>query len=153
VVTGGAQAELGRALGGHVNVVTRSGTNALHGSLYGFFRDDAVNGRNALTGTKLPMDEQQFGMSVGGPVRQNRTFYFTNVERKALNQTGVVGIARENVAMINARLTQVGYKGLPVGTGIYPNPVHSSNVLGKIDHQFQRRRSVERAVRAISRHV
>ena len=69
VVTGGGQAELGRALGGYVNVVTRSGTNALRGTLYGFFRDDAFNGKNALTGTKLPMDQQQFGGSLGGPLR------------------------------------------------------------------------------------
>ena len=136
VVTGGAQAELGRALGGYVNVVTRSGTNALHGSLYGFFRDDRFNGRNALTGTTLPMDQEQFGVSVGGPVRRDRTFYFLNVERKVLDQTGVVSITSDNVAAINARLAQVGYQGLPVTTGVYPNPVHSSNVLTKIHHQF-----------------
>ena len=40
------------------------------------------------------------------------------------------------MAPINQRLAQVGYQGLPVATGIYPNPVHRSNVLGKIDHQF-----------------
>lgn len=136
VVTGGGQAELGRALGGYVNVVTRSGTNALHGSLYGFFRDDAFNGRNALTGRTLPMDQQQFGASLGGPLRRNRTFYFTNLERKALDQTGLVSITPENVATINVRLKDVGYQGLPVTTGLYPNPVHSSNVLGKIDHQL-----------------
>ncbi|MGE3405161.1 MAG: carboxypeptidase regulatory-like domain-containing protein, partial [Vicinamibacterales bacterium] len=66
VVTGGGQAELGRALGGYVNIVTRSGTNALRGTGYSFFRDDAFNGKNALTGTKLPMDQQQFGGSLGG---------------------------------------------------------------------------------------
>ena len=136
VVTGGGQAELGRALGGYVNVVTRSGTNVLHGSLYGFFRNDAFNGENALTGQTLPMDQEQFGFSLGGPVRKNRTFYFTNVERKVLDQTGVVAIAPENVAIINARLSQVAYPGMPVTTGIYPNPVHNSNLLGKIDHQF-----------------
>jgi hypothetical protein len=136
VVTGGGQAELGRALGGYVNVVTKSGTNAVRGSLYGFFRDDAFNGENALTGTTLPMDQQQFGFSLGGPVRRDRTFYFANVERKVLDQTGVTTITPDNVAAINARLTQVGYQGLPVATGLYPNPVHSSNVLGRIDHQF-----------------
>ena len=136
VVTGGGQAELGRALGGYVNVVTKSGTNALHGSLYGFFRNDAFNGENALTGQTLPMDQEQFGFSLGGPVRKGRTFYFTNVERKVLDQTGVVAITPENVAIINAKLNQVAYPGMPVTTGIYPNPVHSSNVLGKIDHQF-----------------
>ena len=136
VVTGGGQAELGRALGGYINVVTRSGTNSLHGSMYGFFRDDALNGKNALTGTTLPMEQQQFGLSLGGPLRRDRTFYFTNVERKVLDQTGVVSITPQNVATINPRLAQVAYQGLPVTTGIYPNPVHSSNVLGKIDHQF-----------------
>jgi outer membrane receptor protein involved in Fe transport len=136
VVTGGGQAELGRALGGYVNVVTKSGTNALHGSVYGFFRSDAFNGENALTSQTLPMDQEQFGFSLGGPVRKNRTFYFTNVERKVLDQTGVVAILPENVPIINAKLNQVAYPGMPVTTGIYPNPVHSSNVLGKIDHQF-----------------
>jgi len=136
VVTGGGQAELGRALGGYMNVVTKSGTNALRGSAYGFFRDDNFNGRNALTKTKLPMDQQQFGVSLGGPVRLNRTFYFTNLERKILDQTGVVSITPENVATINARLRQVGYGGQAVTAGIYPNPVHSTNLLGKIDHQF-----------------
>jgi outer membrane receptor protein involved in Fe transport len=136
VVTGGGQAELGRALGGYVNVVTKSGTNVRHGSLYGFFRDDAFNGRNALTGTKLPMNQEQFGGSFGGPLRRNRTFYFTNVERKVLDQTGVISITPENVATINSKLAQAGYQGLPVATGLYPNPVHSMNVLGKVDHQF-----------------
>jgi hypothetical protein len=136
VVTGGGQPELGRALGGYVNVVTKSGSNAMHGSLYGFFRNDAFNGENALTGQTLPMDQEQFGFSLGGPVRKGRTFYFTNVERKVLDQTGVVAITPENVAIINAKLNQVAYQGMPVTTGIYPNPVHSANVLGKIDHQF-----------------
>ena len=136
VVTGGGQAELGRALGGYVNVVTRSGTNRVHGTGYGFFRDDAFNGKNALTGTKLPMDQQQFGASVGGPIARNRTFYFANVEKKHLDQTGVTTIAPANVAAINTRLDQVGYAGQRVSTGIYPNPVYSLTGLGKIDHQF-----------------
>jgi hypothetical protein len=136
VVTGGGQAELGRALGGYVNVVTKSGTNALRGTIYSFFRDDSFNERNALTRTRLPMDQQQFGGSLGGPLVRNRTFYFGNLERKLLDQTGVVAIAPENVPVINARLTQVGYRGMPVSTGVYPNPVHSTTVLGKIDHQF-----------------
>ena len=136
VVTGGGQAELGRALGGYVNVVTRSGTNTPRGTVYSFFRNDAFNGKNALTGTTLPMDQEQFGGSLGGPLVRNRTFYFTNVERKLLDQTGVVSITPENVSAINTRLTQVGYQGQSVATGIYPNPVHSLNLLGKVDHQF-----------------
>jgi len=136
VVTSGGQAELGRALGGYVNVVTRSGTNNLHGTGYGFFRDDAFNGKNALTGTKLPMDQQQFGGSAGGPLVRNRTFYFANVEKKLLDQTGLVTITPANITAINARLDQVGYQGQRVATGIYPNPVHGLTGLGKVDHQF-----------------
>src|SRR4029453_13795183 len=90
VVTGGGQAELGRALGGYVNVVTKSGTNTLHGAMYGFTPNDQFNGKNPPAGQTLPMDQEQFGLSVGGPIRTSRTFYFTNVERRVLDQTGVV---------------------------------------------------------------
>ena len=82
VVTSGGQAELGRALGGYVNVVTKSGTNVLHGTAYDYIRSDRFNARNALSGTKLPMDQSQFGASLGGPILRDRTFYFTNVERR-----------------------------------------------------------------------
>lgn len=80
VVTSGGQAELGRALGGYANVVTKSGTNMLRGTVYGFFRDDRFNAKNALPGTKLPMSQQQFGASLGGPLETNRSFYFVNFE-------------------------------------------------------------------------
>jgi hypothetical protein len=135
VVTSGGQAELGRALGGYVSVVTKSGTNMFRGSLYGYFRDDSLNAPNALSGRTLPMNQKQYGFSAGGPVRRDRTFYFSNVEQRTLNQTGFIAISPESVPIINARLALVGYRGAPIATGIYPNPVDSTNVLGKIDHQ------------------
>ncbi len=135
VVTSGAQAELGRALGGYINVVTKSGTNVLHGTAYSYFRDDRLNARNWLSQTKLPMDQAQYGASVGGPLVSNRTFYFTNVEQRQLDQTGLATISDDNVAAVNARLAAVGYHGPLVATGVYPNPVDSTNVLGKVDHQ------------------
>jgi len=134
VVTSGAQAALGRALGGYVNVVTKSGTNAVNGAVYDFIRDDNFNAANPLSGKTLPMDQQQYGASIGGPVVRNRAFYFANVEQKLLDQTGLVTILPENVPVINARLAAVGYPGSSISTGIYPNPVHSANILGKIDH-------------------
>jgi hypothetical protein len=136
VVTSGGQAELGRALGGYVNVVTKSGTNRVHGTIYDFVRDDNFNANNALSGTKLPMDQQQYGGSIGGPIVASRTFYFSNFEQRLLDQSGLVTVLPENVPIINARLAAVGYPGSPVSTGIYPNPVHSANVLGKVDHQI-----------------
>ena len=139
VVTSGAQAELGRALGGHVNVVTRSGTNVLHGTAYGYFRDDRLNARNPLAQDELPMGQSQFGGSVGGPVVANRTFHFSNVEHRDLDQSGLVTILPEHVAAINARLASVGYQGPAIARGVYSSPVSSTNLLGKIDHQLNGR--------------
>jgi hypothetical protein len=135
VVTSGGQAELGRALGGYVNVVTKSGTNTLHGDLYDYVRDKRLNAANALTGKRLPMTQEQYGVSLGGPIVRSRTFYFVNGEQRRLNQTGLVTIGQEDAAAINARLAAVGYPGLPVTTGEYPSPVRSSNAIGKVDHQ------------------
>ena len=134
VVTSGGQAELGRALGGYVNVVTKSGTNLFHGDAYGYFRDDSLNAANPLSGSTLPMSQKQYGGSLGGPIVRNRTFYFGNVEDRRLNQSGLTTISAANVATINTRLAAMGYPGGLVATGIYPSPVHSTNVLGKIDH-------------------
>jgi Carboxypeptidase regulatory-like domain/TonB dependent receptor len=139
VVTSGAQAELGRALGGYVNVVTKSGTNVLHGTVYDYFRDDRFNQKNALSGTKLPMDQAQYGGSLGGPLVSNRTFYFTNAEQRRLDQTGLATISDANVAVVNARLGAVGYQGPLIATGIYPNPVDTTNLLAKVDHQLNGR--------------
>lgn len=135
VVTSGGQAELGRALGGYVSVVTKSGTNALRGSAYEFVGDDSLNAANALSETKLPMNQQQYGGSVGGPVARDRTFYFVNFEQRLLDQSGLVTILPENVPIINARLAASGYPGSAVTTGVYPNPVHTLNLLGKGDHR------------------
>lgn len=80
-------AQYGAALAAVVTVVTRSGTNNLHGSGYFFGRDDALNARNAFQRTKPVYEQQRTGGSVGGPLVRNRTHYFgayeyTNVERE-----------------------------------------------------------------------
>ncbi len=139
VVTSGGQAELGRALGGYVNVVTKSGTNVLHGDIYDYVRNSRFNSENALSGTRLPMSQKQYGVSFGGPVARDRTFYFTNFEQRKLDQSGLVTIssdAPDNVSTINARLAAIGYPGSPITTGVYSNPVHTTNLLGKVDHLF-----------------
>jgi hypothetical protein len=139
VVTSGGQAELGRALGGYMNVVTRSGTNVLHGTGYTYVRDDSLNAPNALSGRRLPMDQWQYGGSLGGPIARNRTFYFANIEQRRLDQTGLTTISTSGTALINARLAAAGYQGPAVATGVYPNPIDSTNLMGKIDQETNAR--------------
>jgi len=137
VVTSGGQAELGRALGGYINMVTKSGTNSLHGDLYGYLRNQRFNAANPLSNGKLPSTQAQYGASLGGPIIHDRTFYFGNFEQRSLNQSGLIIIAPANVNAINARLEATGYQGARISTGLYPSPVHNTNLLAKLDHQFR----------------
>lgn len=77
------KAEYGDRLGGDINIGLKSGTNSVHGTAYAFGRDDALNAKNPfLTGSlpKAPMAMEQFGASLGGPIQQNKLFYFANYE-------------------------------------------------------------------------
>jgi hypothetical protein len=139
VVTSGAQAEMGRALGGYINVVTKSGSNALHGDLYGYFRNQRFNAANPLSNNRLPSTQAQYGASLGGPVIRDRTFFFGNFEQRQLNQSGLITISPANVAAVNSHLDASGFQGARIATGIYPNPVHLTNALAKLDHSFNAR--------------
>lgn len=83
-------AEFGRNFGGQINAVSRSGTNSFHGSLYEFHRNDNLDARNFFDGSEKPeFKRNQFGGSFGGPVKQDRTFFFFGYEslRENLGQT------------------------------------------------------------------
>jgi hypothetical protein len=73
-------AEFGRSGGATVLVTTKSGTNEFHGSAYHFFRHDSIAARNFFAPTKLPIRSNQWGFTVGGPIRKNRTFFFGSHE-------------------------------------------------------------------------
>src|SRR5262249_4508789 len=115
-------------------IVTKSGSNATVGKLYAHVRDRRLNTANALSRTRLPMNQQLYGGSLGGPVLRNRTFYFGSIEQKRLDQTGIVTIQADAANAINARLRDAKYSGRGVTTGLYPNPVRATNVLSKLDH-------------------
>jgi hypothetical protein len=141
VVTSGGQAEFGRALGGYLNIVTRSGTNDLRGTVYGFFRNQRLNAQNALSGNKLPLTQAQYGASLSGPVKRNRTFLFGNYEERRLNTNGVITIVPTQAELINARLNAIRFNGprLTVSgepTTLYPTTVHTDNAFVRGDHQF-----------------
>lgn len=73
-------AEYGRTSAGLVNAVTKSGTNSLHGSVYEFLRNDALDAGGWNNDAKPPLRRNNFGASIGGPVVKNRTFFFYNYD-------------------------------------------------------------------------
>ena len=77
-------AEQGRNPGGQINVVTKSGSNAVHGTIYGFLRDDKFDANNFFANRggqeKPPFRQTQFGGAIGGPISRNRTFFFADYD-------------------------------------------------------------------------
>jgi len=141
VVTSGGQAEFGRAMGGYFNIVTRSGTNDIHGTVYGFLRNQRLNAENALSQSKLPLTQGQYGASLSGPIKRDRTFYFGNYEGRRMNTAGIVTINPTQAAAINTRLDVLAFTGprLTVGTEpttLYPATVHTDNAFVRGDHRF-----------------
>ena len=84
------EAEYGRSAGAAINIVTKSGTNDLHGSAFDFFRNTALNARNYFNqvseGPQQPFHLNQFGGAVGGAIIKNKTFFFVDYE--GLRETG-----------------------------------------------------------------
>ena len=76
VITNSYSAEFGRFAGGVVDIVTKSGTNQLHGSLFEFFRNNDLNANVWGSATTLPLHRNQYGGTVGGPLRKSKTFAF-----------------------------------------------------------------------------
>jgi outer membrane receptor protein involved in Fe transport len=70
------QAEFGGALGGIINVVTKSGTNEIHGSAWEFLRNNVLDARNPFLLTKTPFRQNQYGAAGGGPIIKNKTFFY-----------------------------------------------------------------------------
>jgi len=76
VLTSNYPAQHGRSSGGIISASTRSGTNQFHGDVYEFFRNSALDTRNYFDTKKPPFRRNQFGVSLGGPIRKDRTFVF-----------------------------------------------------------------------------
>jgi hypothetical protein len=99
VLTNSFSAEFGSHTGGIINAATKSGTNATHGSIFEFHRDDNLDAKNYFDDEKPPFQRNQFGFSLGGPIVQNHTFYFVNYEalHEKLGQTTFFNVPTESV--------------------------------------------------------
>ena len=86
VITNTFDAEYGRNSGSVVNVVTKSGTNQIHGDFYEFFRNDVLNTKGYFDDTVAPYKQNQFGATFGGPIKKDKTFIFGSYEGNRLHQ-------------------------------------------------------------------
>jgi len=137
VLTNSYSAEFGKASGGLVNIVTKSGTNTVQGSAFGFLRDKALNARNyfdrfdtlgnPISLAKPPFKQVQWGGILGGPLRKRRTFYFLTYEGTNATDSRLVTIAPAAAAL----LTSLGF---PIELGNVPFSIDNHEALGKIDH-------------------
>ena len=104
VITNNYAAEYGRYPAGIVDVVTKSGTNQFHGAAFEFYRNEKLNAARwappGVASAKDPLDRNQFGAALGGPIRRERTFFFASYsglrqEETYYRNTAVVPTARE----------------------------------------------------------
>jgi Carboxypeptidase regulatory-like domain/TonB dependent receptor-like, beta-barrel len=86
ILTSNFDAEYGEFSGGQINVVTKSGTNEFHGDLFEFLRNTDLDARNYFSPTRGAFDQNQFGGTIGGPIRKNEVFFFADYQGTRLTQ-------------------------------------------------------------------
>lgn len=131
VTTNSYMPEFGRATGGIVNVVTKSGTNDVHGNLFGFIRHKSIQEKNALAPVidgdpdkKPPYTRTQYGATIGGPLIKDRNFYFFSFEQRRRQETGFFTSDVIGPLTASANMGQIAIQipGAPAGTLFVVNP-------------------------------
>ncbi len=131
VLTSGYDAAFGRYAGAQVNVITRSGSNLLNGTAYGFFRNGGLDAKNAFAPEDDPAPEyqrQQVGGSIGGPVRRGSTFFFADYEATR---------RREGITRVTTVPTRVERQGDFSQSATMPRDPRSGQPLPFIPSAFQ----------------
>jgi Carboxypeptidase regulatory-like domain/TonB dependent receptor len=130
-------AEFGRAVGGIVNIITRSGTNNWHGTLYEYFRNDRMDAINLLQASGAhTLRQNQFGAAIGGPIQKDKTFLYTNYELQRRGESPFYNSAvLSNIKFINE--VKAIY-GLPLESnlGSVLRTNDTDNGFLRIDHGF-----------------
>jgi len=125
IIASGANAEFGRSAGSQINVITKSGTNSIHGSAFEYFRDESLT---AATSDGKPLDNfrrNQFGGSIGGPIKTDKLFFFGATE----------GI-RENLSRSNLS-TALGASACGVTNPVFGSNITDTQIEGNPDCQRQ----------------
>ena len=151
VITNSYTAEYGKASGGVVNIVTKSGTNVATGNAFSFVRHDALNSKAyferftpaglAIDLPKAPYRQKQFGAILGGPIKRDRTFIFASFERLDVTTSNFVNIDNTTAISVPGQTSGtvvdiLRRSGFPVDVGNVPYVVKSDSLLLKLDHHL-----------------
>jgi hypothetical protein len=114
IITNSYAAEYGRAAGGVVNIITRSGSNAFHGDVFGYLRNRNFQAVNPFSTVPNPAYTRvQAGAAFGGPIKKDKTYYYFSYEITRRHETGFSAIGQGNFGLVPFDTTAVG---LPFGT-------------------------------------
>ncbi len=125
VLTNTFNAEFGRNSGSAINIITPSGSNAFHGSAYEFFRNDALDSKGFFDFVKPDNRQNQFGATLGGPIRKDRTFFFGSYEGRRLTQ----GISSDPVLVPTAAERAGDFSATPFDPTATLNSVTVASIL------------------------
>lgn len=143
VINSDYSTEFGRAVGGIVNIVTKSGTNNYHGSVYEYFRNDKMDAKNMLAaaGGFNKLRQNQFGATMGGPIQEDKTFFFGNYEGQRHSESPYYNsTVLENINLINAE--KINVFGLPAENLFVNRTINYDNGIFKLDHNFNPQESM-----------
>ncbi len=141
VVNNGLSAESGGASGGSINVVTKTGENMVHGDTFIFVQNGVLNARQPLTNEPVKPDFNRYraGFALGGPVRKDRTFFYTAFEQEHNRGQEASDIDPAVAESVNAALAAGAFPRLTtrqITTGFFPISRAETEASGKLNHQI-----------------
>jgi hypothetical protein len=127
VISHNYEAELGRNSASVLNVITKSGNNAWHGSLYEYLRNSALNARGYFDPVKADFKQNEFGATFGGPIRRDKTFFFSSYEGHRLRQ----GITSDSVMVPTAQERLGDFSAGAAFSGVLHDPAVAGVLSGR----------------------
>jgi carboxypeptidase family protein/TonB-dependent receptor-like protein len=147
VVNNGLSPEYGGAAGGSIDVISRTGANATHGDAFIFYQNGRLNARQPLEteSGRAPLTRYRAGLSRGGPIVKDRTFYYVAFEQEHLRSEGSSEITPQVTAAINSLLGGGAFPSLAtrhLGTGFFPTAFSETEASAKLNHQLNNSHSM-----------
>jgi outer membrane receptor protein involved in Fe transport len=131
VLTNTFDAEYGRNSGAVVNVVTKSGTNNFHGNVFEFFRNRVLNSKGYFDSEKPDFKQNQFGGTFGGPIKKDRTFFFTSYEGRRIRQ----GISSDAVTVPSDEYRSGNFLGDPGNPSLFDGTIGYQTVVDLLNNR------------------